>query len=277
MPTNRRRGYATYFGEEICTTGSPWAVDGLINASGVRAAIDHELHALHCRLSERSGRGYKSFLPGDGAPAYAHLRWPLTQLEQMWRRYTDGVPKFAVYSANVVHEGQYGKDLAQHMTGLSAYDGYLADFLDGLLRRPEADTLVLVHGDHGVQDGPKILDLGTQWEQRAPWARLLVPRALVPDVARLRTNAQRLSTAHDLYATLRGVLLGRPGQRQSSRARRHGLTSSEARIPQAYCPCQHERLPGGRASGVWLEAALVTATGSHVHGVLSEVPVSKSE
>ncbi|EOD39210.1 hypothetical protein EMIHUDRAFT_223703 [Emiliania huxleyi CCMP1516] len=25
------------------------------------------------------------------------------------------------------------------------------------------------------------------------------------------------------------------------------------------------------------EAALVTATGSHVHGVLSEVPVSKSE
>ena len=32
----KQLGYATFFGEEICSKGSPWAIDGLLNASGAR-------------------------------------------------------------------------------------------------------------------------------------------------------------------------------------------------------------------------------------------------
>ena len=44
--------YNTFFGEEICSSGSPWAIDSLLVASGVLGDVDHLFHAIFCRLGE---------------------------------------------------------------------------------------------------------------------------------------------------------------------------------------------------------------------------------
>ena len=200
--------------------------------------------------------------------------WPLQQIENMWQ--APG-KKFAFYSASPLHAWLQQPMVSNSETGipthkraaLEEYDATLSDFLDQFLHR-HPNTLVLLRGDHGQHHGPEDVEFDVQVEHRMPWGRLLVPSRIVPDASRLRINAERLLSPFDLHATLMAAMLrGTTGQRTQpvetlnvteSTAPIDLLTTEvpalrtcrEARIPDDYCPCQHERLPSGDFSyGPW--------------------------
>lgn len=269
--------------------GSPWAIDALIEDSGARHSIDEDLNSIYCRLAEqipRSGWPWNVPVPltpppgGYSAPFFraefaacigGSLRhdWPLKQIEQFWHVRGD-TPKFAFYSASPIHDTVFWpmvskKDgtFVHKRAPLEKYDAMLSAFLESLLRR-SPNTLLLLHGDHGQQAGVEEVEFDMQVEHRLPWGRLLVPKGLVPNASRLRTNAQRLVSPFDLYATLQGAILrGNPRAQHAGAAHFKGSDASidllmtevpalrtcrEARIPAWLCPCQHEQLRAGQYS-----------------------------
>ena len=263
-------GYATFFGEEICGKGSPWSLDALMERSEARQHIDHFFHDLYCRIAERmelpDEKTFMASFEDCHGSANGELRfaWPLAQLRRMWRVY-GRTPKFAIINTGVVHAHlRAGAHVA--IPYLSLYDQLLSSFLDDFLHqqlKAGPDTLVLLHGDHGVAEGFSTVDFSTQVEHRQPWARLLIPAGLVPNASRLRTNANRLVSAFDLHETLRAALLRGAGMAERPDAAKATpqapvdllqseidplRTCRDAGIPASLCLCEHETLPSGKSS-----------------------------
>ena len=193
----------------------------------------------------------------DGAPRFS---WPLRQIEQLWQG-RQATPKFAFYSANAIHDTILNPRVAHKRAALAAYDGLLREFLEKFLRR-HPNTIVLLRGDHGQQDGPEMIEFDMQVEHRLPWGRLLVPLPLVPNASRLRTNAERLISPFDLHATLHALMLRGNSTQTRRMPTAKAMTSNaaidlllaevpalrtcrQAQIPEWLCPCQHERLASG--------------------------------
>eukprot|EP01062_Namystynia_karyoxenos_P043753 TRINITY_DN32030_c0_g1_i1.p1 TRINITY_DN32030_c0_g1~~TRINITY_DN32030_c0_g1_i1.p1 ORF type:complete len:1250 (+),score=272.04 TRINITY_DN32030_c0_g1_i1:69-3752(+) len=272
----KAQGYVTWFGEEFCTTGSPFVIQG--NFFDLDASFDHRFDMLYCRLGEFEHRRKNLF----GRKAKDPDKWragrnpqeacmsgrnrhdmALSQLRNLWTAHGDA-PKFAWYNSVVAHN--YSTRWSTMAINAEAMDGFLASFLEDLLSGrlgdPE-DTVVVIRGDHGLQGGPTTVDYATQIEQRRPWTNLIVPQRLLrgggASVATLRTNTGRLATGFDLYRTLLrliqpGAALPHPPVWSYDLLRDViplNRTCAAARIAADFCGCGNEHTgtspatPGG--------------------------------
>ena len=265
-------GYATFFGEEMCADGSPWAIDALIEESRAKQTIDHSLNEIYCRLAMQMRRRPwpKRDVPMPQKPPPGGIEeplfmaefkacigdslrfdWPLNQIERLWRARAD-VPKFAFYSSSVLHDN-VGRPLVNQWedgqtlhkrAALEAYEGLLCVFLTRFLQR-HPDTLILLRGDHGQQGGQERIEFDMQVEHRLPYGRLLVPSRLVPNVSLLRINAKRLISPLDLHATLLAALLrgsGRAAQPAGADLDSEPIDLLQVEVP-ALRTCRQARIP----------------------------------
>lgn len=257
----------------LLRSGSPWAIDALIEDSGARPSIDHDFSQIYCRLAEQMRReawpekmpAPKVPPPGGDEPLFRakfegcignglRFEWPLKQIERLWRMHGDA-PKFAFYSASPVHESVDQqivsgppKRRVYKRAALEAYDAILSSFLERFLRR-HRNTIILLRADHGAQSGPEQIEFDMQVEHRLPWSRLLVPTWLVPNASRLRMNANRLVSPFDLHATLQAAMrrgttrqaqrMGRPVEATRSQLPIDLLTTE---VP-ALRTCRDARIP----------------------------------
>ena len=168
-------------------------------------------------------------------------------------------PKFQL--ANIAGLGHDYRHLPFRHSGLQRADTVITGMLCDLLSAPEtANTVVVLYGDHGTQDGPVALEWHGQAEQRNPVLGVLSPPDFA-DAEALRANLGRLVTPYDVYRTVVGLL--KPREFVLPRAHpvwgfdllnaevpRH-RTCQEALIPPDFCQCMHEYVgvPGMQTAG----------------------------
>jgi hypothetical protein len=248
----------SWFGEEFCSLKSPFVVEDAFFDTG--KSFDHIFHMLYCRLArmlkpqrERTplwAQAFEDCMAGEMRHA-----WPFDHLRALWRAYPD-VPKFAFLNSIAAHT--YVDDLARMSAALEAVDAVLHNFTSGLFSsstsRSGGPTVLLLHGDHGLQAGPSSIEWSAQVEQRSPWAVLVMPRAVLPagNVTALLANQKRLVTAFDLHKTLLGILARAGGEPHAAPTWAYDLsmevvpenrTCDEARVPELYCACAQKLSP----------------------------------
>lgn len=218
----RESGYVTSFSEEFCFDGSPYVTQG--NIFVLKADI--EMHKAHCRLAERYlkhqglpiqpnklWQGKTGFhLPCiDGTSGLAKMEMPFKAIEQMWDAYASAdMPRFAFLNAMAAHD--YSPRWEAMALGAEAYDDILLRFLKNMLATADAsETVIIVRSDHGLQDGPSIVDYSTQVEHSRPWTEIIVPQYLEGvSLEALSTNQGRLASGFDLYRMLGHLMTSDP-------------------------------------------------------------------
>ena len=271
------KGYVTMFGEELCSTDSPWTLP--THFLDTVASFDHTIDEMHCRkrhlgftsadhISEALWyAAAKEMYPdldfkwqigwdSDHACFEGKLKheWPLSQLRNLWNAYPD-VPKFAFISSAPAHD--YSPLFSSNVQPSEAFDEVLADFVREMMHRDDAHkTVLLIHSDHGLQGGPLATEFSTQAEHRNPFAYLVYPLSMDDDEI-ARSASSSLLTPFDLHKTLAGVIGARSGPSWAYDVLRERVpenrTCDEAFIPVEYCPCMNEniemkdeeRYPGG--------------------------------
>lgn len=265
-------GYVTFFGEEFCADGSPFAVQ----ESVFPTTPDISLQTLFCRLaSEKARRQHldvTSPLWGvelGGTPTHPEpcvdgrsmQQLAFEQITQMFDKYPD-VPKLAFLNAISAHD--YAIDVSRMALGAEAYDDHLSSFLNKMMSRTDSsNTVIVMRSDHGLQGGPAVVDYSFQMEHRLAWTEMIVPKTYSRlNVDALAGNQQRLITGFDIYHTLRALMKGGRLAGQTKLHEKSGLppfptwsydlinvevpearTCASAKVPEDFCSCVNE--PGG--------------------------------
>jgi hypothetical protein len=270
----RDRGGTTLFGEEFCSEGSKWVMQGnywpldrfdynlpdvfcaLQQFNDVVAAIGSGVARIvaHVRYGEdRTWTMSKSFVKTRGFDTYGvciggrnRWTWLFWLAREMWAQLPH-TPKFAYFNFMVAHTYAAEAPLLEHT------DALLENFLRGFLAGPaKQNTVILLRSDHGLQGGSLAPDWSTQIEQRKPWTYLLVPEAVVPASGLVQrhaaANRRRLITSYDFYRTLRGLFdpSGRGGHGPSwaydllTQEVPANRSCYDARIPLSFCGLEHE-------------------------------------
>jgi hypothetical protein len=133
-------------------------------------------------------------------------------------------------------------------TALHALDAHLVHFLEQFVV-DEPNTVLVLLGDHGLQDGPGAMDWASQVGHRNPFLTILAPASVHANATALKANAGRLVTVHDLYKTLATVL--HPPDRAVELHPPWGVdllhdvvpihrSCRDVHVPPDFCSCQHE-------------------------------------
>lgn len=71
------------------------------------------------------------------------------------------MPKLAFLNSGVAHESSYA--YSEVALDAEALDIHFAEMLTHMLQRPDADdTVILIRGDHGIQQGAQMADYSFQ-------------------------------------------------------------------------------------------------------------------
>lgn len=201
--------------------------------------------SVHCGLEAHRGT------TGDQDMYATRAALTLNYTRAVFRR-DQTTPKFAWINVGTAHD--YRPFPVMH-TPLHRLDHLLTEFLAEFVRgHPEA--VVVLMGDHGLQDGSGAVDWGSQIDHRNPFLGIIAPQSSLGAPRRTRTalstNTRRLVTVHDLYATLAGVL--HDVNRVEWGFRKHppwavdllhnevpaDRSCRDVWIPPDFCSCQHE-------------------------------------
>ncbi|XP_021943412.1 uncharacterized protein LOC110842020 isoform X2 [Folsomia candida] len=132
--------------------------------------------------------------------------------------------------------------------GLKPYDQDFRSFLSSILSSVGEDTLILFISDHGYRFGAFRETFLGFYEESLPFFFLRMPPRLSSPSwsAALRTNAARLTSPHDLYATL-VQLIDLVNNKNTSSPSPYGTsflatalenrTCESSAIPEKYCMC----------------------------------------
>lgn len=244
-------GYATFFGEEFCYTGSPWVVQE--NIFPMKADI--ELHKVFCRMAKhlkpqlednklfKAGYGSYCIDRFEGIPKQEIA---LNVLEQMWEEYREE-PKFAYLNGMAAHN--YITETEKLAWRAEEYDEALTKFLKTILSRDDRDeTVIIIRSDHGLQGGDSsVVDYSTQTEHRHPWTEIIIPDRY--PVKTLIANSNQVVTPFDMYAMLRRLMTGKidrnriDGSYDLLREFIPPRTCKFAKIPRDFCMAEYTPPP----------------------------------
>jgi len=215
----KAEGYVTLFVEEFCFNGSPYVTQN--NYFPLDADI--EAHRVYCSLVQRKREKKNEPAPDDylwgnedihdacidGKKGQDKQKIPLDYIRQMWEAYND-VPKLAFLNAIAAHD--YSISWASMTISARRYDDLMYNFLKEMMARKDADnTIIVIRSDHGLQDGPTIMEYSTQVEHGRPWTEIIVPQSLNGmHLEALEGNQDRLASGFDLYRTLREAMTTMP-------------------------------------------------------------------
>jgi len=265
-------GYVTFLGEEFCYKGSPYVIQDnhfVVNPH-------YNLNEIFCPLSDalanQQGNTDDPLVfvehgtskdPNPCVDGRSRQEFAFEYIRNIWNAYPD-TPKFAYLNSLSGHD--YSLDRAYQPLGAEDYDDYLSEFLEEMLRRPDAqNTFIVLRSDHGLQGGPSPIDFSFQVEHMNPFNNLIVPSGYSGlSLDALFVNQNKLVTGYDLYSTLRAVIaprtkdigplreMDRGGQKQSgipefafnlldSKVPKY-RTCSSAKIQNKFCPCIENRI-----------------------------------
>ena len=246
----KENGYVTFFGEEMCYEKSLYVTQNNV----FPLSTDFDLQNIYCRLQDnQEHNGDEIFGTAFCAEQHAShgesLDNPgLDHIINLWSEYK-GVPKFAFM--NVIAPHDYSFNWMQMVSQSEAYDSKLVRFLKFMTSRENfSNTIIILRADHGLQGGPATVEYSVQTEHREPWTQIILPQAL-DGIAldALYKNQDNLATGYDLYKTILDLM---SSTRKSvpvapdwsvnllQSAISEYRTCWDAKIPEAFCPCQGE-------------------------------------